>query len=112
MLARFAGGLGELLGDELVGVYLRRRTSSSMLARPPKRLLEAPYRAYAVVTMCRVRHTLESGDVVSKPEAARWALEHVGPRWHDLIGRAAGYGECGYDETVAFVRETLASASC
>jgi hypothetical protein len=83
-----------------------------MLTRPPERLLEAPYRAYAVVTMCRMRYTLETGDVVSKPDAARWALEHVAPDWHDLIQRAAARGECAYEETVAFVRSTLAVASC
>ncbi len=82
-----------------------------MLARP-KRLQDERYRAYAVETMCRVRFTLASGDVVSKPAAARWALEHVDARWHDLIERAAAREECGYDETVAFVRATLAVASC
>jgi hypothetical protein len=83
-----------------------------MLERPPERLLDRAYRAYAVVTMCRVRYTLESADVVSKPVAARWALEHVEPPWHPLIERAAAYGECDYDETVDFVRATLAVANC
>lgn len=83
-----------------------------MLARPPERLLKAPYRAYAVVTMCRMRFTLECGDVVSKPEAAQWALTQVAGEWRDLIRRAASRGECGYEETVAFVRATLAEASC
>jgi hypothetical protein len=78
----------------------------------PWRYAEALYRAYAVVTMCRVRYTLDCGDVVSKPDAARWALTHVAQEWHSLIERAAAYGECGYDETLAFVRATLAVASC
>jgi hypothetical protein len=83
-----------------------------MLDRPPERLLDAAYRAYAVVTMCRMRYTLAHGEVLSKPVAAAWAFEHVSSRWHDLIRRAAGRGECGYEETVALVRETLASANC
>jgi predicted nucleotidyltransferase len=83
-----------------------------MLTRPPERLLEPPYRAYAVVTMCRMRYTLETADVVSKTDAARWALEHVDGDWHDLIRRAVARGDCGYEETVAFVRSTLAVASC
>jgi predicted nucleotidyltransferase len=83
-----------------------------MLERTSDELWEAPYRHYAVVTMCRVRFTLETGAVVSKPDAAQWALAHVDAPWRDLIIRAAARGECGYDETVAFVRATLAEASC
>lgn len=83
-----------------------------MLERPSDELWEAPYRHYAVVTMCRVRFTLETAVVVSKREAAQWALAHVDTRWGDLISRAATRGDCGYDETVAFVRATLEEASC
>jgi hypothetical protein len=72
---------------------------------------QAGYRRYAVLTMCRVRYTLAEGDVVSKQAAAEWALAHVEPTWSDLIRRAAARSECGYEETVAFVRDTLASAS-
>jgi predicted nucleotidyltransferase len=69
---------------------------------------ESAYRRYAVLTMCRVRYTLAEGDVVSKRAAADWALSHVEAKWRDLIAR----DECGYEETVDFVRDTLASASC
>jgi predicted nucleotidyltransferase len=83
-----------------------------MLDRPPDDLLDARYRAYAVVTMCRMRFTLAVGDVISKPAAAAWAVEHVDLRWHDLIRRAAARGDCGYEEAVAFVRDTFEAASC
>lgn len=83
-----------------------------MLADPPAWLHEEKYRHYAVVTMCRVRFTLERSAVVSKPEAAEWAAAHVDANWHDLIARAAVRGACGYEETMAFVRETLEDASC
>jgi hypothetical protein len=83
-----------------------------MLERPPDWLFEPRYCAYAVVTMCRVRYTLATGDVASKPAAARWALEHVEPERHALIRRGAVRADCGYAETVAFVRETLGVASC
>jgi predicted nucleotidyltransferase len=83
-----------------------------MLARPTESFHEALYRAYAVVTMCRVRYTLETGAVVSKPAAAEWAVGRLDPGWSDLIARAAARGDCGYDETVAFVRATLDDASC
>jgi predicted nucleotidyltransferase len=78
----------------------------------PRDFADARYRAYMVVTMCRIRYTLARGDVVSKPAAARWAIAHLEPSRHSLIERAAAYGDCGYDETLAFVRETLALASC
>jgi hypothetical protein len=83
-----------------------------LVERPPEWLHEVQYRPYAVVTMCRVRFTLETAAVVSKPEAAQWALTHVDPRWRELIERAAARDECGYEETVAFVRATLDEASC
>lgn len=73
---------------------------------------EAPYRRYAVLTMCRVRYTLAEGDVVSKRAAADWALAHVDASRHNLIARALARDECGYEETVSFVRATLESASC
>lgn len=76
------------------------------------RFEDATYRRYMVLTMCRVRFTLDERDVVSKEEAARWALEQVEPEWHPLIERAAAREHCGYEETVAFVRSTLAFASC
>jgi hypothetical protein len=83
-----------------------------MLAEPPAWLHEEQYRHYAVVTMCRVRFTLARNAVVSKPEAAEWATAHVDAKWRDLIARAAARGACGYEETMAFVRETLDDASC
>lgn len=46
------------------------------------------YRAYAVLTLCRILYTLRNGDVVSKPRAAAWALQTLPARWHVLI-RAA-----------------------
>jgi hypothetical protein len=70
------------------------------------------YRRYAVLTMCRVRYTLVEADVVSKQAAAEWSLAHVEVTWRDLIVRAAARGDCGYEETVAFVRDTLEFASC
>jgi hypothetical protein len=83
-----------------------------MLADPPAWVQEEQYRHYAVVTMCRVRFTLERSAVVSKPEAAKWAAAHVDVKWRDLVARAAVRGSCGYEETMAFVRETLEAASC
>jgi len=39
----------------------------------PTRLHTGEYRAYAILTRCRMLYTLEHGAIVSKPTAARWA---------------------------------------
>ena len=41
-----------------------------------------------VLSFCRILHTLETGRVTSKPEAARWALQALDPEWASLIRRA------------------------
>jgi predicted nucleotidyltransferase len=43
------------------------------------------YRAYAVLTLCRILFTHRRGGIVSKPRAARWALRSLPTRWHSLI---------------------------
>jgi hypothetical protein len=48
--------------------------------------LESPeYQVYAVLTMCRSIYSMSTGMIVSKETAGRWALEHMGQYWHDLI---------------------------
>ena len=44
--------------------------------------------AFAVVSYCRMLHTLATGEITSKPAAVRWALAHLDPAWHGLIQRA------------------------
>src|SRR5262249_10829724 len=44
------------------------------------RLRSDVYQAYAILTMCRALYTLETGEVVSKPVAARWAQKCFGQR--------------------------------
>jgi predicted nucleotidyltransferase len=48
------------------------------------------YRAYAVLTLCRILYTHQMGEIASKPRAARWALRVVPTRWHSLIHAAGG----------------------
>ena len=50
------------------------------------------YRAYAVLTLCRILYSHEHGTIVSKRRAARWALKHLPERWHEIIVLAL---ECG-----------------
>ena len=41
-----------------------------------------------VLSFCRILHTVASGRVTSKPEAAKWALGALDPEWASLIRRA------------------------
>jgi hypothetical protein len=46
------------------------------------------YRAYAVLTLCRILYSNATDDVVSKRRAARWARRTLPKRWHSLIQMA------------------------
>ncbi len=73
------------------------------------------YQAYAVLTMCRILYTLEVGDVVSKPVAARWAQGMADGRWDGLIERALAWRKDRHDvlsdnevnETLTLIQYTL-----
>ena len=67
------------------------------------------YRAFAVITMCRVLHALEHGAVVSKPQAIRWALTKLENKWRNLIERSVAAsqheeGDVPLIETLDFIR--------
>ena len=67
------------------------------------------YRAFAVITMCRVLHALEHGAVVSKPQAIRWALTKLENKWRNLIERSVAAsqhaeGDVPLNETLDFIR--------
>jgi hypothetical protein len=49
---------------------------------------ERQSQAFVVLTLCRLLYTLERADVVSKPAAARWALQALGDRWSALVAGA------------------------
>jgi predicted nucleotidyltransferase len=48
----------------------------------------ASYRAYAVLTLCRILYSHRHGTIGSKQRAAKWALEHLPASWHALIRQA------------------------
>jgi len=64
--------------------YLRKEVSNPRSPWRDQRF----YRAYAVLTLCRILYTHRSGEVASKPQAARWALRVLPQRWHSLIRSA------------------------
>jgi hypothetical protein len=65
-----------------------QRWWAPMLTGPGPQLNSPGYRAYAILTMCRMLYTLEHGEIVSKPVAARWAQEMLGQPRAAVIERA------------------------
>ncbi len=59
------------------------------------------YRMYAILTMPRILYTLAHGAIVSKPVAARWALETLPPRWAALVGSAVDWPDTPLPDNVA-----------
>lgn len=76
-----------------------------------------PYQAYSILTMCRGLYTSQTGQQVSKKQAALWAQEQL-PQWRSLIQDAllwrADYRneqvvpEATYPETLRFVQDMIA----
>ena len=54
----------------------------------PSLIKKRGYQSYCVLTLCRISYTLRHGEILSKPKAAKWALEHMNPKWKPLIERA------------------------
>lgn len=77
-------------------------------AAPPSALA-----VYVVPTMCRALYALKHGRVLSKPDAARWALATLDGRWRALVEWAQrGPLEEGMQEEVAaFVRHVAGGPS-
>lgn len=78
----------EELGEAVRGFL--REWWAPMLENPT-RLQSAEYQAYAVLSMCRALHTLETGTIVSKPIAAHWAQEKFGEPRASLIADALAW---------------------
>jgi hypothetical protein len=70
--------------------------------------------AFVILTLCRMLYSLTTGDVVSKPAAARWAQVELGQPWTTLVAssltRQHETGEISQRElnnTIAFVQYTF-----
>lgn len=81
-------------------------------ADDPIQLQHDGYRVYAILTMCRMLVTWQTGKVVSKPAAAQWALATLAERWTKLIEQAlawrSGSSVINLDETRNFIQFTQA----
>jgi predicted nucleotidyltransferase len=72
---------------------------------------ESEYRAFAVITMCRVLYALEHGTIVSKPKAIQWAHKKLQDPWKQLIDKAVTVSQHNgvdilLEETLDFIRFT------
>ena len=50
---------------------------------------------YGILNLCRVMAYRQDGLVTSKREGGRWALEHLEPRFHELVNRALDASHSG-----------------
>ena len=72
--------------------------------------------AFAVLSMCRALYCLEHGKVVSKPAAAAWARQRLGPPWPELVARAMDWradqrpNDHGLAVTLGLVADAVARA--
>ena len=65
--------------------YLREEISE----KPYSEWRNVPsYRAYAVLTLCRILYSFRNGTIVSKQRAVKWAIKHVPSKWHEIILQA------------------------
>ena len=69
-------------------VFDTMRTWREQLLNNPNDLDNRFYQPFAVLSYCRMLHTLESGTVESKRVGALWAKDALDNRWHHLIQRA------------------------
>jgi hypothetical protein len=82
------------------------------MIQDPARLERPEYQPYAVLSMCRALYTLMYGELNSKDEAAKWAMDELEPQWKELTQQASEWRRDdpigSIDRTVEFMRYTIA----
>ena len=58
------------------------------LLNHPSTLNSRGYQSFCVLSFCRMLYTLQNKAVLSKPAAAKWAMDVLDARWKPLIARA------------------------
>ena len=69
-------------------VRMTMRDWAQQIFANPEKMDNRWYQPFAVLSYCRMLHTLANGRVGSKPAGALWALNALDSRWADLIERA------------------------
>ena len=76
-------------GDDLRSeIRATMRDWAQKILADPQQMNNRWYQPYAVLSYCRMLHTLQTGRVASKLAGARWAEGALEPRWIPLIRRA------------------------
>jgi predicted nucleotidyltransferase len=91
-----------------------RRAVADVLPLWVKPLLDNPsqinkrgYQSFIVLSLCRMLYTLSHGKILSKPAAAKWALENLDPKWSPLIkGAVIGRQNSNLDADLKDMQET------
>jgi hypothetical protein len=58
------------------------------------------YRAYAVLTICRILYSTEKRSTTSKADAAKWVIKKWPRRWTKIINRALAFNEIGRESDI------------
>jgi aminoglycoside adenylyltransferase-like protein len=64
------------------------------------------YRAYAVLTVCRILYSFSKGTIVSKRRASKWALTNLPKEWNSLIYQALAADEVKGSKAIPLARIT------
>lgn len=114
VLREFLSNIQAIVGDHFRAMYLDGYLALGDFAALRRR----GNQTYTVLTLCRILYTLDSGAVVSKPVAARWAHQTMGGRWAALIEQARTWRKdpdrqdtpsaAEVDDTFALLEYTLA----
>jgi aminoglycoside adenylyltransferase-like protein len=81
--------------------YLREE----IIEEPESKWRNVPsYRAYAVLTLCRILYSFRKGKIVSKPRAARWAIKYLPEEWNEIILQALDRNDEGLATDIALLR--------
>jgi predicted nucleotidyltransferase len=90
--------LPEIKNDILVEALKRELgyLHEEISAKPKSEWRDVPmYRAYAVLTVCRILYSFSKGNITSKPRSAKWAIKNLPNRWSGIISQAREYSERG-----------------
>lgn len=82
----------------------------------PDWLRLAAHQAFTILTMCRALHTLNTGELATKPQAGRWAGDSLGEPWRGHIAWALQHRHdfTPHDPTMAheFIDRVLELTGC
>jgi hypothetical protein len=82
--------LDELFSEMKASMFQNKKAFEEAINQPLNYWNSQFGQSFAVLTCCRVLHTLHTGTVQSKKVGAKWAKQFVEPKWINLIDQAWG----------------------